>query len=77
MRITKLLLYNTDQSVFNYDDNRQLMFETKLCMCIMQDKIISSLVDISRVAANEQNMQLRESDKNLSFRGREFKAFST
>jgi hypothetical protein len=43
----------------------------------MQDKIISSLVDISRVAANEQNMQLRESDKNLSFREREFKAFST
>jgi len=39
-------------------------------MFTMRDKIISSLVDISRVATNEQNTQLPEVDKNLSFRGR-------
>jgi len=78
MRIRKLLLYNTDQSIFNYgDNNTQLMLETKLYIFTMLDKIVSSLVDISRVAASEQNMQLREVDKNFSFRGREFKAFST
>jgi len=70
MRITKLLLYNTDQSVFNHDDNTQLMLIMKFCMFTMRDKIISSLVDISRVATNEQNTQLPEVDKNLSFRGR-------
>jgi hypothetical protein len=39
-------------------------------MFTVQDKIISSLVDILRVAANEQNIQLREVNKNLSFRGK-------
>jgi len=46
MRITKLLLHNTDQTVFNYGANTQLMLEMKLCMFTMQDKFISSLVDI-------------------------------
>jgi len=46
------------------------MLQMKLCIFTMKDKIISSLVDISRVAANEQNMQLRKFDKNLSLRGR-------
>lgn len=46
MRVTKLLLHNTDQNVFIYGDNTQLMLEMKLCVFTLQDKIISSLVDI-------------------------------